>query len=833
MSSSNDSSLTRRQRVLKACDECHRKKVKCDGQRPCSHCVAYNYECTFGQPFKRLRNMPEKYVQFLELRLKFLSQLAQAKLPNFKPGVPGSASSAQGNARSANAQKKVNVRELETLFDRYGQLSLQDDGSADFRGNSSGFVFMKNIRDNIHRFPTPKDGSNEHLPFTTPKVTDEKPYRYLPPMPSEDLSSEKTMPHIQLPSYEEARNMVNLLFLNDHFLVHFHHIPSFFSQLKKFYQTGCKGGSFHSLLVSTLCVAYMYVSSSEDSSCFHRAYEYYVYLRCTFQWGDCYSIEAVQTLLSISLFALFSSRLSQAYTIIDDALLCCHELGLHRELPSVPPQEARLCKRIFWSVYVMASYVSTILGLPFGIEDEDIDQGLPTVFETNVSLGNTPPVLIASEAMNLDVFVQHVSLARILSHFVRKVYPIDMGSVPREMIFYRPFLHYIESANEQSTEEADESHMFALSCAKSAERVVVLLNALLELTPPSRVYSNLYAGYYSVMTLTLCATFTKTNEVLHHSFIQNAKTGYAALNTIYRNIPYGSTILDALNEMLQEYDFTAQSQRSIRADNFGHSNVHTPIMPVSGNQKMNTHVQNSSSQAHEYPTPMQPSYPVEYAPMATQLTNSVLSQPLVKAFDPLPPGNLQQLPGFQPTFGYGPRVPMANETTNAGIHGIIQPPTKPSSNASGSVPIPPASTLLGAQPMMPPYGNNMWEMGYAADYPPAFSGRPLQDGRLPPSISANPAFPLSSIQPFPPMFALPQNMRQYMHYGSEVYASPMMPYSIQTSSSAATTQNAPPSSILASPTSANVQTNNSIGSSSNGNSSGPLSIDATHMFRRS
>ncbi|CCD23419.1 Asg1p NDAI_0B03850 [Naumovozyma dairenensis CBS 421] len=45
--------MAKRRRVTRACDECRKKKVKCDGQQPCIHCTVYSYECTYNQPTKR------------------------------------------------------------------------------------------------------------------------------------------------------------------------------------------------------------------------------------------------------------------------------------------------------------------------------------------------------------------------------------------------------------------------------------------------------------------------------------------------------------------------------------------------------------------------------------------------------------------------------------------------------------------------------------------------------------------------------------------------------------------------------------------------------------
>lgn len=33
----------KRRRVGRACDECRRKKIKCDGKQPCTHCTVYSY----------------------------------------------------------------------------------------------------------------------------------------------------------------------------------------------------------------------------------------------------------------------------------------------------------------------------------------------------------------------------------------------------------------------------------------------------------------------------------------------------------------------------------------------------------------------------------------------------------------------------------------------------------------------------------------------------------------------------------------------------------------------------------------------------------------------
>ena len=35
--------MQKRRRITRACDECRRKKIKCDGKQPCTHCEVYSY----------------------------------------------------------------------------------------------------------------------------------------------------------------------------------------------------------------------------------------------------------------------------------------------------------------------------------------------------------------------------------------------------------------------------------------------------------------------------------------------------------------------------------------------------------------------------------------------------------------------------------------------------------------------------------------------------------------------------------------------------------------------------------------------------------------------
>ncbi|WBW74474.1 DNA-binding transcription factor, zf-fungal binuclear cluster type [Schizosaccharomyces osmophilus] len=604
----------RRQRVSRACDECHRRKIKCDQQKPCSNCRTYNYECTYGQPFKRLLHSPEKYIQFLEFRLKYLKKMTEQVIPDVK--LPAFLNIPNENfdygPESVHTEKETSPtqgpshEEIDSVFDRYGQLSLRDNGNADYRGSSSGFVFMQNIHKNIARASSSSSSSGQGQKHSTP-CSDPSTLPYLPPTPAVD-DGKDVIPQIQFPSYEEARSVTGNFFLSDHFLVHLHHIPTFYERLHTYYYSEKKDPTFHFLLAATLCLGYTYLSSPSNAFVYpyHKAYKYYYYIRSAFHFEESYDIEVIQVLISIALFALFSSRLSQAYSFMNIALFCCHELGLHRDFSDVlTSPETRLRKRVFYSVYIMSCYASTIIGLPLNIEDDEIDQGLPNSYDFVLDNEAIPANVVASECGSLEIFNQHISLSRILSHFVRKVYPIKSSNdtncrvsltavrenenrltnwwknlasylkvdeVPEfspkwiqaislelkfrqiELIFYRPFVHNITDPLEESTAKPTKPSSFALKCVQSAERIVELLKKLSRSPSMPKMFFNLYAGYYALMTLVYSASLTRETTARSNAFIEKAREGYSMLAGIYQGSAYFSTILDAVRNMLLAYD---------------------------------------------------------------------------------------------------------------------------------------------------------------------------------------------------------------------------------------------------------------------------------------
>lgn len=125
------------------------------------------------------------------------------------------------------------------------------------------------------------------------------------------------------------------------------------------------------------------------------------------------------------LFLQSSAKLSTCYSYVGIALRSALRLGLHRNVVAdFNPIERELRKRIFWVVRKMDVYVSTLLGLPQMLSDDDIDQEHPLEidgeFITAEGIMQMPtdytPLMAGPNA--------HTRLSNIILKVVKYIYPV-------------------------------------------------------------------------------------------------------------------------------------------------------------------------------------------------------------------------------------------------------------------------------------------------------------------------------------------------------------------------------------------------------------------------
>ncbi|KAJ2726874.1 hypothetical protein GGI07_000202 [Coemansia sp. Benny D115] len=84
----DDESLAKMPRLMRACDHCRRKKVKCNGIKPsCSHCTRMKLACHYS-PLVRKKRVRRTIIDKLEERLESMEQMLQPLVERLSPNDP-------------------------------------------------------------------------------------------------------------------------------------------------------------------------------------------------------------------------------------------------------------------------------------------------------------------------------------------------------------------------------------------------------------------------------------------------------------------------------------------------------------------------------------------------------------------------------------------------------------------------------------------------------------------------------------------------------------------------------------------------------------------------
>ncbi|KAJ2552235.1 hypothetical protein EV175_003394 [Coemansia sp. RSA 1933] len=92
-----DETQSKQPRLMRACDNCRRKKVKCNGTKPlCTHCARMKLACHYS-PLVRKKRTRRSLIDKLEERLESMEQMLQPLVERLSPNDPimGSADSRQ------------------------------------------------------------------------------------------------------------------------------------------------------------------------------------------------------------------------------------------------------------------------------------------------------------------------------------------------------------------------------------------------------------------------------------------------------------------------------------------------------------------------------------------------------------------------------------------------------------------------------------------------------------------------------------------------------------------------------------------------------------------
>ncbi|KAJ9637170.1 Gypsy retrotransposon integrase-like protein 1 [Coniosporium tulheliwenetii] len=594
--------MQKRRRVTRACDECRRKKIKCDGKQPCTHCTVYSYDCTFDQPSNRRRNATPQYVEALENRCRRYEALLRAILPNvdlndprIEPALrrglmaqmqPASADASHNNQAARPVQEQLSNdadgatdARLESMVRATGQLDLDEQGNWDYHGHSSGLSFMRRLRE---QFGDIMGAVGRSTPF----------------LKSRPMSQVGTGLAPKSVALELADNAIN----DATILLRFVHWPSFVKKVDRIYDIapedyGTEENSFLPLLYTALAVGSLFakahaeVDSPGYGAAIDEGFKYFKAARKIMDIADCRDLDSLQAIAFMIIFLQCSAKLSTCYSYIGVALRAALRMGMHRSFADgFNPIEAETRKRLFWVLRKMDIFVGALLGLPHAISDDEIDQDYPSeVNDENITekgitpmIQDTITVIAASNA--------HTDLLKILSKIVRYIYPIKgspanqgrysvsyakireiemelnvwieglpMGLKPggeappmivrvqqmlrmayahAQMMLYRPFVHYVSNCKSQEIDK--RSYACASACVSVSRNIVHI-----------------------------CVEMKKRNLLIGGYWFSMYTTFFAILTLIFFALenPENAATQDVLRDAIEGKDCLAQlAKRSMAAD---------------------------------------------------------------------------------------------------------------------------------------------------------------------------------------------------------------------------------------------------------------------------
>lgn len=145
------------------------------------------------------------------------------------------------------------------------------------------------------------------------------------------------------------------------------------------------------------------------------------------------SLETVQGLLLMTVFAINERGRINSWHAIGLAVRTAIDLGLHRASTSSSSNmlERETQRRVFWSVYALDRNVSISLGRPCSIDDADFDMPLPGCYSDydleTICLGATPLEGRPSNPRDLSTFLHIVELRQIQSKIQKVFYPVKIS----------------------------------------------------------------------------------------------------------------------------------------------------------------------------------------------------------------------------------------------------------------------------------------------------------------------------------------------------------------------------------------------------------------------
>ncbi|KAJ5765103.1 hypothetical protein N7520_004662 [Penicillium odoratum] len=376
----------RRKYIARACNECKRRKIKCNGETPCHRCGRQHIECVyvenapqesggdqenFDRLFDQMRSMQDQIIS-LSAAVRSVTHSDASPMSGPRPSVVGLATGSCGSIPAQRSLGRASTAR-ETPFQGpttsafsfdLAKSSLQRRGIVEYNeGGDEGDLTQE---------PSPSgspSASNRQLGVR--QVVD----------PLWTLSKDEALRLCQV--YEEEMGIMYPVL----------ELSELLDQVNRLYglmghttDTGTSMNERNALEredVSILRLVFACALTAEASGRSEQATALFDSVRevqdnCV--WGPP-DIKSIIFLTLVSIFYFQEDEETLAWRTIGIVERMCLEKGLHRREtlnhPAIEAEGKERVLRLFWSIYILDMRWSFGTGMPFALEDTDIDPWLP------------------------------------------------------------------------------------------------------------------------------------------------------------------------------------------------------------------------------------------------------------------------------------------------------------------------------------------------------------------------------------------------------------------------------------------------------------------------
>ncbi|KAF8834771.1 hypothetical protein BDN67DRAFT_914233 [Paxillus ammoniavirescens] len=456
----------KKRRVDRACDMCRRKKS--DGsQMPesrCSNCLAYNVECTYVEAAKK-RGPPKgsfplirlsfviRYVEGLENRLEKMEKLLQRVCPDadFTQELGGARLDREmwqrGNASSSHATNTLSTSTNTALANDDDLVPSDDEdivtvslsenlknmnlnpSHTRFFGKSSGIMLIQKAIDLKKEYTGGEESRSDSF-FKTGSHGERFPW--------EDVTRNIKETEYAFPDQDLGISLVDLYFVHMNCITPLLHRPSFERKI-------IRGDHLHDSSFGAVYLLVCAVGSrfSDDPRVFlegvnseHSAgwkyFQQVQMVRKTLLGPPC--LEDLQVYCLSVMFLQGTSAPQACWTMVGIGIRLAQDVGAHRRkaYSSKLSVEGELWKRAFWVLVTLDRQMSSSLGRPCAIQDEDFDLDFPVECDDEYWEDPNPEQAFEQppgKPSTMSFFTSYLKLNHILAFALRTIYSINKSKV--------------------------------------------------------------------------------------------------------------------------------------------------------------------------------------------------------------------------------------------------------------------------------------------------------------------------------------------------------------------------------------------------------------------